>query len=72
MRIRTFLLVAVNDPWVALTHGIGGMAGLAHPVVVTSRSATVTLVWKNVVVTFEPFFFWSRNLYAPVPLVLVV
>src|SRR5207244_1833028 len=50
----------------------GGTAGLAHPVAVTSRSATVTFAWKNVVVTFDPFFFCSRKLYAPVAVVFAV
>src|SRR5919201_5638265 len=64
MRTLTLTLRAVNPPAVALTHGIGGIVGLAQPVEVMSRAAAVAIAWKNVVVT-RRLVFRSRNAKPP-------
>jgi hypothetical protein len=46
-------LTAMNAEAVALTQGTTGSVGAEQPVLVTSRSATVTRAW-NVVVAFFP------------------
>ena len=60
--------MTVNAPCVALTHGIGGAAGDAQPVDVTSRSATDVCTWKAVV-RFRFTVFCRRSWYAPVAVV---
>jgi hypothetical protein len=45
-RIRSLRLTAVNADAVALTQATPGSEGLAQPVDVMSRSATVTRAWK--------------------------
>ena len=59
MRTRTFRLTAVNGELVADTQATPGSEGVAHPVGVIVRSATVTRAW-NVVKLGLPVFFSDR------------